>query len=74
MDEKLLIIKYHDLIGYVYASLYTRTKMGLVLVSDNLYINKSQWEDFKKEINAEYIDLDKEEHVQYNTSNEGDEK
>jgi hypothetical protein len=58
MEEKLLVIKFNQLGMMVDVMLYVRTKVGLVLLS-SFIIEKGVWEDVKKAIDAEYVDLDK---------------
>ena len=68
----MLVIRYEQNSFHVAATLFVETKAGQVRLGD-FWIPNDQWEAIKKEIHAEYIDLDKQEQVVYNTTNEGEE-
>ena len=70
MEQKDLVIKFNHLYKVVDVRLYVRTKMGLVMLTDIL-LSDENWEIIKEHIDAEYICLDKQEQVVYNTTNEG---
>lgn len=56
----LLLIKHGSLITHVQATMYIKTKNGYVYMGD-FTVRTDEWEEVRKEISADYEDLDKPE-------------
>ena len=56
----LLLIKYSSVVTHIHATMYIKTKNGYVYMGDFI-VRTDEWEDVKKEIQADYECLDKQE-------------